>query len=76
MTSPSEGVASVRRLTGEAEFVNGSSPIRFNNLLAGDNGSAMQASLSAAMPLAFVMQGGFDTLRLSTELLQIKLACR
>jgi hypothetical protein len=62
-TERTVGASSVR-ITGEAEFNGTTPPIRFNNLLAGDNGSALQASLSAAMPLAFVMQSGFDSLRL------------
>jgi hypothetical protein len=62
-TERSVGASSIR-LTGEAEFNGTASPIQFNNLLAGDNGTAMLASVSAAMPLAFVMQGGFDALQL------------
>ena len=69
-TERTVGASSIR-LTGEAEF-NGSAPIRFNNLLAGDNGSALQASLSAAMPLAYVMQGGFDTLQLERITLNLE----
>src|SRR6185312_9588600 len=61
-TERTVGASSVR-ISGEAEFGN-TGPIKFDNLLAGESGSAMQASLSAAIPLAFVMQGGFDTLQL------------
>jgi hypothetical protein len=64
-TERTVGASSVR-ITGEAQFTGGSPSIKFDNLLAGDNGSALQASLSAAMPLAFVMQGGFDTLKLKS----------
>jgi hypothetical protein len=51
--------ASTLRLTGEIEFNNASAPIRLDNMFAGDNGSAAQASLSAAIPLAYVMQSSF-----------------
>jgi hypothetical protein len=70
-TERTVGASSIR-LTGAAEFADGAAPIQFNNLLAGDNGSAMQASLSAAMPLAFVMQGGFDTLQLKRVTLNLE----
>ena len=39
---------------------------------AADNGSAMQASLSTAVPVAYVMQSGFDTLRLKSVALNIE----
>src|SRR5215471_16668991 len=70
-TERTVGASSIR-LTGAAEFADGAAPIEFNNLLAADNGSAMQASLSAAMPLAFVMQGGFDTLQLKRVTLNLE----
>jgi hypothetical protein len=70
-TERTVGASSIR-LTGAAEFADGAAPIQFNNLLAGDNGSAMQASLSAAIPLAFVMQGGFDTLQLKRVTLNLE----
>jgi hypothetical protein len=70
-TERTVGASSVR-ITGEAQFSGGSPSIMFDNLLAGDNGSAMQASLSAAMPLAFVMQGGFDTLKLKSIALNLE----
>lgn len=70
-TERTVGASSVR-LTGEAQFDGGSAPVKFNNLLAGDNGSAMQASVSAAMPLAFVMQGGFDSLHLKRITLNLE----
>ena len=39
-------------------------PVQLDNMFAADNGSAMQASLSAAIPVAYVMQSGFDALQL------------
>jgi hypothetical protein len=62
-TERTVGVSSVR-LTGQAEFNGGAPPVKFDNLLAADNGSALQTSISAAMPVAFVMQGGFERVQL------------
>ena len=56
--------ASSFRIRGEIEFHGAAAPVRLDNMFAGDNGSAMQASLSAAVPLAYVLQSGFDALKL------------
>jgi hypothetical protein len=56
--------ASSFKIHGEIEFHGASSPVRLDNMFAGDTGSAMQASLSAAVPLAYVLQSGFDSLKL------------
>ena len=62
-TERTVGASSIR-VTGQIEFQNASAPLRINNIYAADNGSPMMASLSAAVPVAFVMQGGFDSLQL------------
>ena len=59
-TPPSAPSAPPLRVTGEIEFQNAPAPVRINNMFAADNGSAMQASLSTAIPVAYVMQSGFD----------------
>jgi len=64
--------ASTIRVFGEAEFVNAPGPVRVNNVFAADNGSAMQGSLTAAIPLAYVMQSGFNTLQLKKVALNIE----
>jgi len=74
-TERTVGASSIR-LTGEAEFNGNTPPIQFNNLLAGDNGTPMIASVSAAMPLAFVMQGGFDSLQLKRITLNLEASDR
>ena len=51
--------AATFRITGEVEFQNAPAPVRLDNMFAADNGSAMQASLSAAIPVAYVMQSEF-----------------
>jgi len=64
--------ASTIRVTGEVEFQNAPVPLRVNNLYASDNGSAMQVSLSAAVPVAFAMQSGFDGLKLKKVTLNLE----
>ena len=70
-TERTVGASSVR-ITGEVEFQNASAPIRLDNMFAADNGSAMQASLSAAIPVAYVMQSGFDSLQLKKVALHLE----
>ena len=64
--------ASTIRITGEIEFQNAPAPLRVNNLYASDNGSAMMVSLSAAVPMAFAMQSGFDGLKLKKITLNLE----
>jgi hypothetical protein len=64
--------ASTLRLTGDIEFQNAVSPIHLNNLFSADNGTAMQVSLSTAVPLAYVMQSGFASLKLKKATLRIE----
>ena len=47
---------------GAIEFENRKDPVRLQNIYAGDGGSAMQAATSTAVPLAYLMQAGFDQL--------------
>jgi hypothetical protein len=62
-TERTVGAASIR-ISGEIQFQNALEPVKLNNMYTGDNGTPMQVSLSAAIPLAYVMQSGFDALRL------------
>jgi hypothetical protein len=62
-TERTVGAASFR-IRGQIEFQGQASPVLLDNMFAGDNGSAMQASISTAVPLAYVLQSGFDTLKL------------
>jgi hypothetical protein len=64
--------ASTLRLTGEIEFHNAPAPIKLDNMFAGDNGSAMQASLSAAIPLAYIMQSSFNALGMKSAAIHIE----
>jgi hypothetical protein len=47
-------------------------PIRLGDVYAADTGSAAMASVSAAIPLAYIMQGGFDALRVRSIALNIE----
>ena len=64
--------ASSLRVTGEVEFQNAPAPVRLDNIFSADNGSALQASLAAAIPLAYVMQSGFNALKLKKMDLRIE----
>ncbi|HEY2013478.1 MAG TPA: SpoIVB peptidase S55 domain-containing protein [Bryobacteraceae bacterium] len=70
-TERTVGVSSIR-VSGTVEFQNAPAPVRIDNMFAADNGSAQQGSLSAAIPVAYVMQSGFRGLRLSKVALKIE----
>jgi hypothetical protein len=70
-TERTVGAASIR-VTGEIEFQNAPAPVRINNMFAADNGSAMQGSLTAAIPVAYVMQSGFNSLQLKKVALNVE----
>jgi hypothetical protein len=59
-------------VTGEIEFQNAQAPVLLNNMFAADNGSAMQGSISTAIPLAYVMQSGFQTLHLKKVAIRVE----
>jgi hypothetical protein len=59
------------RISGEVDFQNSPAPVRINNLFSADNGSAQMGSLSASIPVAYVMQSGFRSLRLNKVALKI-----
>jgi hypothetical protein len=64
--------ASSFRVTGEIEFQGSPAPLKVNNMYAGDSGSALIASLSTAIPLAYVLQSGFDALGVKKVALNIE----
>ena len=70
-TERTVGASSIR-VTGEIEFQNAPAPISINNMFAADNGSAMQGSLTAAIPVAYVMQSGFNALQLKKVSLNVE----
>ncbi len=70
-TERTVGASSIR-VTGEIEFQNSATPVRINNMFAADNGSAMQGSLTAAIPVAYVLQSGFNSLQLKKVALNVE----
>lgn len=70
-TERTVGAASIR-VTGQIDFQNAPAPVRLDNLFAADNGAALQVSLNTAIPVAYVMQSGFSSLRLKRVALEIE----
>ena len=70
-TERTVGAASIR-VSGQIDFQNAPEPVRIDNIFAADNGTAMQVSLSTAVPVAYVMQSGFDTLQLKNVSLRVE----
>ncbi len=70
-TERTVGAATVR-ITGQIDFQNAPLPVRIDNMYSADNDSATQASLFTAVPVAYVMQGDFDMLRLKSIALNIE----
>jgi len=64
--------ASAIRVSGKVEFADSSTPVEVNNMYSADNGSAMLGSLSAAVPVAYVMQSNFRALQLKKVDLRIE----
>jgi hypothetical protein len=62
-TGRAVGASSVR-MTGEVEFANAPAVVKIDGFYATDNGALGQASANAAVPAAFVMQSGFQSLAL------------
>jgi len=70
-TERTVGAASLT-VKGAIVLEGGREPIRLGDVYAADTGSATVASLSAAIPLAYILQGGFDTLRVKNIALNIE----
>lgn len=62
-TARATGVLSVA-MHGSIEFQNRSETAQIRNIYATDGGAATSAALNAATTLSYVMQGGFDDLKL------------
>lgn len=59
-------------VSGTVEFENGLSPVKLNNMYAGDLNLAAQAALATAAPVAYAIGSGFDAIRLKRVALQIE----
>ena len=70
-TERSIGASSIR-VSGQIEFQNAPAPVRLDNIYSSDNGAAQQVSLSAAVPLAYVLQSGFGSLQLKNVALRLE----
>jgi hypothetical protein len=70
-TERATGVSTLA-IQGSIEFDNRKDPVRLQNIFAGDGGSAMQAATSTAVPLAYLMDAGFDQLKVKRVSLQIE----
>lgn len=57
---------------GEIEFQGNAPPLKLNNMYAGDANTALQVSLSSAIPLAYVLQSGFSSLEVKKVALEIE----
>ncbi len=57
---------------GAIEFEGPQAPVRLDNVFAAESGAASMASLITALPLAYVMQGGFDSLKVKNVHLEIE----
>lgn len=64
--------ASTFRVTGELDFQNAPAPVRLDNLYAADNGAAAQVSLNTAIPAAYILQSGFNSLQLKNVAIKIE----
>ena len=74
-TQRSTGVLSVG-IQGAIEFENRSDTVQIHNIYATDGGSATSAALNAAITLSYVMQGGFDNLKVKRISLQLEASSR
>jgi hypothetical protein len=70
-TERSVGASSIR-VGGQIEFQNAPGPVVLDNIFSSDNGAAMQVSLSAAIPVAYVLQSGFSTVQLKNIALRVE----
>lgn len=64
-TERATGATSVAIRTS-IEFENRKEAIQLRNIYAGEGSSAMIAAMNTAIPLSYLMQGGFDSLRIKS----------
>jgi hypothetical protein len=70
-TERATGAASVV-VSGSIEFENSRAAAQLGNIYAADNGSAMQAANATAVPLSYLMQGGFEKLKIKRISLRLE----
>jgi hypothetical protein len=64
------------RVTGKLAFEGSVPPIQLNNVYSGDFNVPLMVSLGAAVPLSYVMQSGFDALKLKNIEIQVEASDR
>ena len=74
-TERSTGVLSVA-MDGAVEFENRSDTVQLHNIYATDGGAAASTALNAAITLSYVMQGGFDSLKVKRISLKLAASTR
>lgn len=74
-TERSTGVLSVA-MSGAIEFENRGETVPLHNVFAADGATATSAALNAAMTLSYVMQGGFDNLKVKRIAIQLETSAR
>jgi hypothetical protein len=62
-TQRMNGVSSIA-VRGKIQFENRKDPVELRNIYAAEGGTAMQVANSTALPLSYLMQTGFDQLKL------------
>jgi len=70
-TQRATGAATVT-VRGFVEFENRTEKADLQNIYASDNGTAMLAATSTAIPLSYLMQAGFDALKIKRISLQLE----
>jgi len=66
--------ATTVEVSGSIEFENRKDPVELRNIYAADGGTAMQAAVGTAVPLAYLMQGGFDALKVKRVVVNLTAA--
>jgi hypothetical protein len=70
-TERATGSASIV-VRGSIEFENRRETVNLRNIYAADSGAAMQAATLTAVPLSYLMQGGFDALKVKRISLRLE----
>jgi len=70
-TERATGASSIG-VRGSIEFENRTESVSLRNIYAADNAAAMQAATLTAAPLSYLMQGGFDALKIKRISLRLE----
>jgi hypothetical protein len=70
-TQRATGASSID-VRGSIEFENRQEPVNLHNIYAADNGAPMQAATLTAVPLSYLMQAGFDALKVKRISLRLE----